>query len=135
MRYFHPWNLSTLVIGVALLIVGGRVFPAPDWDVGISLIMALFAYLTAAWSVGVVWDRRWRWMPLALVYGWWTVDGCYALYWHFRDPRALALMRSANWPASLGLYLACGFVWLDAKRARLAAASMTITRLTGGRRR
>jgi len=128
-RYLDPWSLATLAIGVALLMVGARLFPAPDWDVGISLIMALFAYLTAGWSVGVLLDRRWSWWPLALLFTWWTVDGCYALYWSIKGPAALALMRDANWPASLGLYLACGFVWLDGKRRRLADASGALARL------
>jgi hypothetical protein len=46
-----------------------------------------------------------------LLLTWWTVDGCYALYWSFRNPVALEMMREANWPASLALYWACGLVW------------------------
>jgi hypothetical protein len=43
---------------------------------------------------------------------WFTVDGCYWIYWHFRDPAALDAMRSANFPASLALYGCCGVGWL-----------------------
>jgi len=108
-NYTHPWNLVTLAIGVALLLLGAGY--APDWDVPISLIMASFSYLTASWSMNVMVRRQWRKFPLMLFFTWWTVDGCYALYWYFVDPVALELMREVNWPASLALYWACGVVW------------------------
>lgn len=111
MLYRSRWNLATLAIGVALLIGGSFVYPAPDWDIPISLIMAGFSYLTAAWSMQVMVYRVWRQWPLMLLATWWTVDGCYALYWSLQNPAALALMRDANWPASLCLYWACGLVW------------------------
>lgn len=84
---------------------------APDWDVPVSLIMAFFAYLTAGWSMHVMVERQWKAMPLMLLATWWTVDGCYSLYWYFRDPNVLAAMREANAPASLCLYWMCGLVW------------------------
>lgn len=111
MNYRHPWNLSTLAIGVVLLVAGSFYYQAPDWDIPISLIMAGFTYLTATWSLTVVVKREWRMFPLMLLFTWWSVDGCYALYWYFKDPKALELMRDANWPASLSLYWACGLVW------------------------
>ena len=43
---------------------------------------------------------------------WFTVDGCYAIYWTFKDPAALEMMRDVNFPASLSLYGMCGIVWL-----------------------
>lgn len=127
-HYLRPFNVATLAVGVALLLIGARVFPAPDWDVGISLVMASFAYLTAGWALEVLLDRRWRLAPLALLLGWWSVDGCYAVYWHWRNPAALAAMRDANWPASLGLYLACGVIWLEEKRRRLSALAALTNR-------
>ena len=39
----RPWKLATLAIGIALLIAGRFYFQAPDWDIPISLIMALVA--------------------------------------------------------------------------------------------
>jgi hypothetical protein len=107
----RPWKLATLAAGVALLIAGSFYYEAPDWDIPISLIMALFAYLTAPWSLRVVVERRWRWWPAMLFATWFTIDGCYWLYWSFKNPVALDLMRSANWPASLCLYATCGLVW------------------------
>lgn len=111
MQYTHPWNILTLTAGIAILVAGSRYYDAPDWDIPISLIMAGFTYLTAAWSLQVILKRRWRMIPAMLLATWWAVDGCYALYWHFRNPMALELMRDANWPASLALYFACGVVW------------------------
>ncbi len=107
----RPWKLSTLGIGIALLIWGSFHYSAPDWDIPISLIMALFAYLTASWSMHVMVERRWRDFPLMLFFTWWTVDGCYALYWFIRNPEVLGMMRAANAPASLCLYWMCGLVW------------------------
>jgi hypothetical protein len=111
MNYRHPWNICTFFVGIALLIAGSFYYDAPDWDIPISLIMAAFSYLTAKWSLNVLVKRKWREFPLMLFFTWWTVDGCYALYWYFKNPVALELMREANWPASLALYWACGMVW------------------------
>lgn len=56
-------------------------------------------------------ERRWNQWPLMLLMTWFTVDGCYWLYWSWKNPLALDLMRSANAPASLALYWMCGLVW------------------------
>ena len=111
MEYRRPWKLLSLSIGIALLIAGSFVFPAPDWDIPISLIMAVLAYLTAPWSLRVIVKRQWRHWPLMLFWTWFTVDGCYWLYWSVMNPQALELMRAANFPASLTLYGFCGVVW------------------------
>jgi hypothetical protein len=111
-EYVRPWKLASLACGIAILVLGSIFTPAPDWDIPVSLLMAAFAYGTAPCSLRVLLERRWRQLPIAAFFTWWTVDGCYALYWHFRDPAALDLMRSANAPASLGLYGLCGVAWL-----------------------
>lgn len=111
MQYKHPWNLATLAVGIGLLVAGSFYYEAPDWDIPICFIMATFSYLTASWSLQVILKRQWRMIPAMLLATWWAVDGCYALYWHFKSPLALELMRDANWPASLALYFACGVVW------------------------
>jgi hypothetical protein len=111
-EYLRPWKLSTLALGIALLIAGAFYFHAPDWDIPISLIMAALAYATAPWSLRVILERKWRLWPLMLLATWFTVDGCYWIYWHYRNPAALQLMRTANFPASLALYGICGVVWL-----------------------
>ncbi len=111
-EYTRPWKLFTLALGIALLILGSVYYEAPDWDIPISLIMASLAYLTAPWSLRVIVERRWRLWPVVLFATWFTVDGSYWLYWHFKNPVALEMMREANFFASLSLYGMCGVVWL-----------------------
>jgi len=111
-EYTRPWKLFSLALGIALLIAGAFYYDAPDWDVPISLIMGLLAYLTAPWSMRVMLERRWKQWPAMLFATWFTVDGSYWLYWRTVDPTALEMMREANWPASLSLYWMCGIVWL-----------------------
>ena len=110
-EYKRPWKLFALFAGLALLVLGSYFFPAPDWDIPISVIMAFFSYLTAAWSLRVIVERRWKYFPLMLFFTWFTVDGCYWIYWSQKDPEALASMRDVNFLASLVLYAMCGFVW------------------------
>lgn len=110
-EYRRPWKLFSLACGIALLVAGSFHYRAPDWDVPISLIMALLAYLTAPWSLRVLLERQWQRLPLMLFFTWFTVDGCYWLYWRQQDPAALEMMRDVNWPASLSLYGMCGLVW------------------------
>lgn len=110
-EYLRPWKLATLGIGVSLLLAGVFYHRAPDWDVPISLIMVACAYLTALLSARIIVERRWREFPLMVFLTWFSVDGCYALYWHVVDPVALEAMRAANFPASLSLYAIWGFVW------------------------
>jgi hypothetical protein len=111
-EYLRPWKLFSLSVGIALLIAGSFYYEAPDWDVSISLIMAILAYLTAPWSMRVILERRWTKWPAMLFATWFTVDGSYWLYWRFMDPIAPEMMREANFPASLSLYSICGVIWL-----------------------
>lgn len=111
-EYRRPWKLATLAVGIGLLIFGSFHYQAPDWDIPISFIMAILAYLTAPWSLRVILERKWRLWPAMLFATWFTVDGCYAIYWYFKNPEALEMMRSVNFPASLSLYGLCGVVWL-----------------------
>jgi len=111
-EYTRPWKLLTLLAGVALMVAGALADLAPDWDVPISFIMPLLTYLTAPWSMRVVLQRRWRHFPLMLLFTWFTVDGVYSLYWHFKAPDVLALMRYDNFITSLPLYGICGLFWL-----------------------
>jgi len=130
-EYLRPWKLAALAAGVALLVAGSFYYQAPDWDIPISLIMAFFAYLTAPWSLRVMVERRWRLWPAMLVATWFTVDGCYWLYWRARDPWALEMMREANFPASLSLYWMCGLVWYYRGSLRELWLSAARRRLSG----
>lgn len=107
----RPWKLFSLTIGLLLLVYGSFYYDAPDWDIPISFIMALCTYLTSAWSLRVIVERRWKYFPAMLLVTWFSVDGCYWLYWHYKNPRALELMRDANFFASLSLYFICGLIW------------------------
>lgn len=111
-EYIRPWKLATLAVGIGLLVLGSFYLPAPDWDIPISFMMALLTYLAAPWSLRVVLERRWRLWPTMLFVTWFSVDGCYWLYWHFKNPFALEQMRAANFAASLPLYGLCGGIWL-----------------------
>jgi hypothetical protein len=111
-EYLRPWKLLTLVIGISLLIVGAFYENAPDWDIPISFIMAFFSYLTAPSSMRILLERRWKQWPIMLFWTWFSVDGCYTIYWYFKNPLALDMMREANFPASLSLYGICGIIWL-----------------------
>lgn len=55
--------------------------------------------------------RQWKNLPIMLLFTWFSVDGCYWIYWHFKNPIALELMRDANFLASLVLYGICGLIW------------------------
>src|SRR5450759_983287 len=90
-EYRRPWKLATLAIGIALLVLGSFYYQAPDWDIPISLIMAILAYVTAPWSLRVIVERSWRLWPAMLFATWFTVDGSYWIYWHFKNPLALEL--------------------------------------------
>jgi hypothetical protein len=59
-RVPQAWKLTTLAIGITLLVAGSFYYRAPDWDVPISFIMAVLAYLAAPWSLRVVLERRWK---------------------------------------------------------------------------
>lgn len=65
-EYTRLWKLFTLAVGIALLILGSFYYEAPDWDISISLIMAVLAYLTAPWSLRVIVELRWRYWPAML---------------------------------------------------------------------
>jgi hypothetical protein len=111
-EYLRPWKLASLAAGIILLILGSWCYQAPDRDIPVSFIMAILAYLTAPWSMRVLLERRWRLFPLMLFFIWFTIDGCYAIYRYLKAPEVLAMMRKANFPASLSLYGICGIVWL-----------------------
>ncbi len=110
-EFLRPWKLVILALGIGLLLIGSVLMPAPDWDVGISFIMAILTYLTAPWLIHVVRRLDWKRLPLALFLAWFSIDGCYWLYWSIVNPDAL-FMRPANAFASTFIYLLMGMVWM-----------------------
>lgn len=111
-EYLRPWKLISFILGLGLLIAGSYYYVAPDWDIPVSVIMATLTYLTAPWSWRIIMERKWKYFPAMLLATWFSVDGCYWIYWHFKDPFVLEMMREANFFASLSLYGLCGIVWL-----------------------
>jgi len=110
----RPWKLATFGVGLTLLILGAKLDIAPDWDYGVSIAMALTAYIAAPWVVRSLSRRRWWRLPACVILSWWGVDGCYALYWSLRNPEILDQLRSAQWPTSACLFLMCGLAWMHA---------------------
>lgn len=111
-EFLRPWKLVTLALGIAILIVGAYMERQPDWDIGISILMALLTYFTSPWALRIFIERRWSLMPVALFAGWFSVDLIYfAWNWHL-GPEMVDIFREANWAPSLCLYLLCGFLWL-----------------------
>jgi hypothetical protein len=117
----RPGKLITLALGIQILIIGSYTEGAPDWDVGISLIMAVVAFLTAPQAVrGLehfvvqLFKQRafaWKHLLASLFLVWFGADGCYYLYWSWVNPWALEMMREANLLASVCLFLLCGYLW------------------------
>ena len=111
-EYFRPWKLGSLSVGIALLVLGSIFTPVPDWDIPVSLIMAMSTYITAPCSLNAILRLRYRHWLWAIFFTWLSVDGLYAVYWYFRNPEALWAMRDANFTASLCLYGLCAGIWL-----------------------
>jgi len=107
-EYLRPWKLASLALGMSWLIWGAYYYQFEDWDVGISLIMGLMAYLFAPWSVSVFVERRWKLVPLSLFLAWLTIDGVYVGY---SELMGHWYPRLENFYASTCLYLLCGFIW------------------------
>jgi hypothetical protein len=103
------FRLLTFLAGLALLIAGALWLDYPDWDIGVSLLMAASTFATAQWATSVFWKRRWRWLPLAAFWAWFSVDGVYWAYWSWVNPAVM--IREGQWLASLCLYALCGVIW------------------------
>jgi len=83
----RPWKLAVFIAGMAWLLWGAVTYRFPDWDVGISVLMGLLAYLFAPWVVRLITTavryRRPGWVlsvMVALVVTWAVVDGSYLAY-------------------------------------------------------
>ncbi len=109
-EFLRPWKLGTLTMGTMTLVMGSFVVQAPDWDIGISIIMAFLAYLTAPLFVQALYKRQFNVASALLPLAWLSVDGFYTLYWSIVNPFAL-VMRDANFMVSMPLYLIMGIFW------------------------
>lgn len=114
--YLRPWKLFSLACGIGLLLIGSVMEKAIDWDFAISFIMAISTYIFAPITARTLFYSHfrssWKYWLLAIFGLWLSVDGVYWAYWSSKNPAVVDAMRSANFPASLCLYLICGFIWL-----------------------
>jgi len=111
-EYLRPWKLATLAIGMVLLIVGAWIEQLPDWDAGLSVVMALLTYIFSPWSIRIFINRRWALMPVAIMAAWLAIDGSYWLWNAHYGDEIVSALREANWLPSTCLYLICGLIWL-----------------------
>ena len=94
-RVFAKHNGRIIIGGTLILIV---------------FIMGICAYVCAPWTVRALVYRRWKWLPVAFLLMWVSIDGVYSLYWWCRGFDALQIFRGANAIYCLPLYFVLGFV-------------------------
>lgn len=126
----RPWKLLCFALGTGLMIGGAFYFRICDWDVGVSLVMCTLTWLTAPWALHVVLQRQWRWLPLALLCCWVSVDGA---YWLYHTLVGNEMLRRENALTSTPLYWLMGAVWLY--RGSLADLRGELMQLAGRRGR
>ncbi len=120
-----PWRLCFLAAGLALLCVGSHVTPSDDWDYPVSFIMGVCAYVFAPWTVRALVYRRWKWLAVAFLLMWVSIDGVYSLYWLCRGFDALQIFRGANAIYCLPLYFALGFAMnVEIRRGEASTAGL-----------
>ena len=103
------WKNFTFLIGLGWLLYGATHYNYLDWDIPISLLMALSAYLSADHFIRAIKAKSYPKVALCSVGAWWSIDGVYWLYWSLTDKTVM--IREGQWAMSLCLYLLCGFVW------------------------
>ncbi len=106
--YTTPWRLLSLYLGTGLLCIGADIYQMPDWDAGVSFLMAILCYLTAPWAVHVLRNREWKHIVLAVFLSILTVDISYNLYNGFLEREHYPV---ENFLASMPLYWLMGVFW------------------------
>lgn len=105
----RPWKLISFALGMTWLFWGALYLNILDWDLGVSVLMGGFTYLTAPFALRVLARREWWRWPEALFWTWFTVDGVYVVYFtSIQHP----MLRAEQWPTSLCLYGLCGLIWM-----------------------
>ena len=107
------WKNATFLVGFSWLIYGALFLDYPDWDIGVSIVMAVSTYFSAdvVWRLLItkfkgsgVFGFTW-----ATFFTWFSVDGSYWMYWTIINPSVM--IREGQWPMSLCLFLLCGATW------------------------
>lgn len=109
-NYFDRCKLYSLGIGTIALVLGSKILPAPDWDIPVSVIMAVVAYLLA--PIVIEQKANIAGICVIAVCTYFAVDGSYSLYWYWQNPEVLESMRDAQWRLSLILFTVL-VIWLD----------------------
>ena len=110
----RPWKLLSLFIGLTMLIYGAVAYNISDWDIGISVIMAGYTYISAPFFCKTVFaaykgKTTIQNILMATIMFWFTVDGCYVLYHAAMHNETFRL---ENFYVSSCLYLICGIIWI-----------------------
>jgi len=113
---FRPWKLATLGVAMLWLLYGAHTYRIPDWDVGISVLMAGLTYLCAPWSAATLGNAL-RYRPpgcllhvlAALLLALFIVDW---VYWTYHMALGNQMYRLDNFKSSFALYFLGGTVWM-----------------------
>lgn len=114
-EYLRIWKIAYLIIGISFLMVGSFLANMPDWDMGISLIMALMTYFLSPISGSIFLSLHYKkidkfkvfYICVALIFWVLSVDFSYVFYnQHFHHP----YYRATNFFASTFLYLICSLI-------------------------
>ena len=108
-NYLQPWKLFTFACGMGWLLWGVWYYRYGDWDIGVSVLMGSLTYLTAPYAAQVIFYRKWKRLPFAVLAWLVTVDMSYYLY---HSLLGNDMLRWENFVASTCLYWLCGFIWL-----------------------
>jgi hypothetical protein len=122
-EFLRPWKLVTFSIGMCWLLYGATHYAIPDWDVGVSIVMGVLSYTTAPRVVRVLISWQYKRYPAALLFYWFSVDGC---YWLYHALMGNQMFREANFYASSTLYFLCGFIWLHNGPLRTLVSKMDV---------
>ena len=99
----------TFVIGLSWLILGALTYGIKDWDVGVSLVMAGYTYLTGEWVINsLLSNKPFRWIGAALA-TFVGVQGVYVFYWSLiGKPENMV---EGQWLPSLCIYMIISITW------------------------
>lgn len=86
-EYFRFWKLMGLCLTICFLIIGSIIFKLPDWDIPISIIMALLTYILSPISLWLLLNLKNQTLLTKIIktiisscFCWLTVDFIYCSY-------------------------------------------------------
>jgi hypothetical protein len=110
-----PWKVSTFVVAGGFFVVAAPYTGDPTWDRVDGAMMAILTFLTAPWSVGVLYRVGRKKLPnreaiVALALWLFSASFCYDAYLWIRDGQ-YPITWWSNMLASSVLYLCAGLFW------------------------